>query len=434
MRKLILGFILIAGAATLAAQDFDAGKAMKKASRLVSSYSLDPINNAEKIVEAKDLIDQVLASGELNEDTKMWYTYGTVYMELLNKDVQALVNDQEAPIMHRDSPSKIYRGYAKAYETAEKNFEKRDAVSGMTGIMNNMAYIASIELSRSEFADSYASYNSLIMTHDFLTSKNEDSFYESEDDFLQQVYWAALAAFSAQDLTEANKQFKRLYDANYDSPDIYSALADIATQQGDDAAAEQYLSEGVKRYPDDKGLLYSEINRALAKGELETLIGKLETAMEKEPDNYTIPSTLGHVYDQLYQDAVKAEDHEKADLYYEKAKESFGIALEMDENYFDALYMMGALEYNKAAELATEVNALAEDYSKEGTAKYELKKTEMMAQFDKALPYFTKAESVNPDDINTLIALREIYARKDMLDKSAEYKAKIEGLQPGSNE
>ncbi|MBK8142463.1 MAG: hypothetical protein IPK57_16790 [Chitinophagaceae bacterium] len=36
-----------------------------------------------------------------------------------------------------------------------------------------------------------------------------------------------------------------------------------------------------------------------------------------------------------------------------------------------------------------------------------------MGLFDQALPYFKRSESIDPNDINTLVALVEIFARKE---------------------
>lgn len=52
----------------------------------------------------------------------------------------------------------------------------------------------------------------------------------------------------------------------------------------------------------------------------------------------------------------------------------------------------------------------------------------MDSYFDKALPYFEKAELVDNKDKNTLIALKEIYAKKGNLQKASDYKAKLENL------
>jgi tetratricopeptide (TPR) repeat protein len=406
----------------------DPVKDMKKAARSVGTYRLDPQANEDKLAAAKDLIDAAIKSPELVKSVKAWQTYGEVYSEVINSEVRVLAISQDVPVVNKDAPTKTVKGYIKAFDLAEKGFEKRDALKGLSAILNNVSYLSSVMLTAREYANSYASFDALIRGVDFLVANGEESIYETEDELLQQVYWAAIAAYSASNFPDAEKQFTRLYKANYDSPDVYSIMYEIRKQAGDAEGAAKILEEGMVKYPSDKGLMFAEINDALAKGDLDVLESKLKTAMETDPKNITIPTTLGNVYDQLYQKAVADEDFEAAEGHYENAKIYFGKALELNENFFDAVYMMGALEYNRAAQLAGELNLLAEDYSKEGTKKYEVKKEEMMVQFDIALPYFLKAESINGSDRNTLIALREIYARKDELDISNKYKEKLEAL------
>ena len=58
-------------------------------------------------------------------------------------------------------------------------------------------------------------------------------------------------------------------------------------------------------------------------------------------------------------------------------------------------------------------------------------KEKVNGEFDKALPYFQKAEKVDANDMNTLIALKEIYARKNDLELSNEFKTRIERVQSG---
>ena len=158
------------------------------------------------------------------------------------------------------------------------------------------------------------------------------------------------------------------------------------------------------------------------------MIEKLETAAELEPDNASIFTTLGNVYDQQYQEALEGDDAEKTESLFKSSMSNYQKALGISPNDFAATYSIGALYYNKAAAYSKIVNALAEDYSKEGTKKYEAKKAEMDALFDEALPWFEKAEALQGDDANTLIALKEIHARKGDFEKSNEYKAKIEAL------
>jgi tetratricopeptide (TPR) repeat protein len=118
----------------------------------------------------------------------------------------------------------------------------------------------------------------------------------------------------------------------------------------------------------------------------------------------------------------------KADEYFGLAYDYFKQALEKDPKSFDAVYSQGALYYNKAASMTSKLNELGNDYSSAGTKKYNAIKAEMDGYFKEALPYFLKAEGLNSKDLNTMIALKEIYAREGNLEKSGEYKTKIEAL------
>ena len=60
------------------------------------------------------------------------------------------------------------------------------------------------------------------------------------------------------------------------------------------------------------------------------------------------------------------------------------------------------------------------------TKKYEAKKAQMDEAFNKSLPFFIQAEQLMPDDTNTLLALKEIYARQEKYDLVEQYKQKLE--------
>ena len=181
-------------------------------------------------------------------------------------------------------------------------------------------------------------------------------------------------------------------------------------------------------------MLFAEINYYLTEGKLDILTDKLKSALEKEPDNVTIYTTLGNVYDQLNQTERAAGNTEKADEYFDNALKYYTDALVKDPTNFDAVYSQGALYYNKAASLTGAINELANDFSAAGTKKYDALKAKMDGYFSEAMPYFLKAEGMNGNDLNTLIALKEINARSNKMDKVAEYKAKIEAVQAGGGE
>ena len=74
------------------------------------------------------------------------------------------------------------------------------------------------------------------------------------------------------------------------------------------------------------------------------------------------------------------------------------------------------------------MNELASDISAAGNKKYDAKEAQMHEAFTKALPFFQQAELLNPKDINTLIALKEIYAKQNKLDQVEIYNKKIKDL------
>ena len=75
-----------------------------------------------------------------------------------------------------------------------------------------------------------------------------------------------------------------------------------------------------------------------------------------------------------------------------------------------------------------------------GTSKadfelYDKLKAEMDDLFNKSLPYFQEVERIDANDRNSLIALKEIYAKQGNLDMSVEFKNRIQTIdEGGSNE
>lgn len=92
------------------------------------------------------------------------------------------------------------------------------------------------------------------------------------------------------------------------------------------------------------------------------------------------------------------EIRDKVPFYYESA-------LKLDANYYDALYQLGALNYNDAADIKRLVNSMDMDtFKKEGKA-YEDK---IAAKYKEALPFFEKAFKVKKDE-DLKETLKQIY-------------------------
>jgi tetratricopeptide (TPR) repeat protein len=133
----------------------------------------------------------------------------------------------------------------------------------------------------------------------------------------------------------------------------------------------------------------------------------------------------------LYQKSEAAGDKVKAEEYFNESLNYYNQGIAKDAKNVDAIYSVGALYYNRAAVLTQKLNKLADDYSKDGLKKYQDMRAQVFEQFEKALPFFKKAENLDPNDTNTLIALKEIFAKKDQLDISKALKERLENVQAG---
>ncbi|MBR9921733.1 MAG: hypothetical protein GYB31_12915 [Bacteroidetes bacterium] len=439
MKKLffsLIAMMMVAGASF--AQD--AGKDLRKATRALSAYHLDPTNNASKLDEAKDLIDSAIKSDEVNKDPKAWIAKGEIYNGLVQKEynmlMQGLVVKDTAytlPEDITDTAAEAVRSFNTGAKLAEKKSETRDAYKGLAETASYLQEFGNRYLQTNEFAKAYQPLQLVLEIHENSVAAGEDAILQTDEDVSNNKYIVAYCASVSGKADMAKKYFQELVDEGFGEPGVYAAYVNMLMREEtpDNTKIEAVLDKGKNMFPGDTDLLFAEINYYLRQGRLDELTGKLQTAIEKEPDNATLYSTLGNVYDQLFQQELEAGNDEKSSEYFDQALKYYNLAVEKDPEYVEAVYSIGALYFNEAAAVSKELIELESDFSPDGIKRYESKKEEMMGLFDKALPYFKEAEAKNPNDINTLIALREIFARKDDIEKSNEFKARMERIQNG---
>lgn len=409
----------------------------KDAKKALESFSLIT-ENISKLIEAEKLI-QGVPSGKDAEDAAYYLTKGDIY----NTIASQIVIIKQTGLGSLDKLPKVtepamiaYNAYAKALAIAHKSANKYELSKALKGIQEtqlNLYNLGIYSFEDNKYNSSYEHFNSVLKAHALLKFNNKSSSIDDANAYDDQQYITALAALNAGKTSEALNLFEQLYKSNYDKAVIYESLYKLKIEENENAINEayKYLEEGRKKYPEDVALLFAQINHFLKQGKLNELINKLKMAIAKEPDNVVLYSTLGNVFDNLYQKESQAGNKQKATEYFNNALNYYNQALNKNSKYFDAIYSIGALYYNKAAGLTQELLAFGDDFSKEGVKKYDTKKAEVFAEFDKSLPYFKKAENLDPNDINTLIALKEIYARKDDLTTSNEFKKRLEKVKNG---
>jgi len=133
----------------------------------------------------------------------------------------------------------------------------------------------------------------------------------------------------------------------------------------------------------------------------------LNKAIANDPENKTLYFARATMKE-------KTEDIEGAQADYEKA-------ISMDGSYFDAVYNLGALFFNKGVEQNEIANAVPPSDLK----KYEEEKAKATEYFKKALPHLEKAEQINGEDLATLQSLKQLYAFLQDNDNYARINEKL---------
>ena len=219
------------------------------------------------------------------------------------------------------------------------------------------------------------------------------------------VYNAALAAKNAGRHDKAIQYFRKSIDMNYGGSVAYYLLKSEYGIINDSVNVIKTLEEGFKKYPDTSLILIEIVNYYLTIGDAEKGLIYLERAEKLESNNPSIYFAEGTLYE-------KSGNKEKA-------LEAYNKAIEIDPEYFNAYFNMGALYFNNAVELYEVAN------KQEDLKEYNASKAIADKELEKAIPPMEKAYEINPTEHAVLETLQTIYYRLQMLDKYEEIKKKL---------
>ncbi|MEM8585870.1 MAG: hypothetical protein AAGF87_16455 [Bacteroidota bacterium] len=435
MKKLSLSlFALLLSVAMAFGQD--ASDALRSANRAIDNYEVNGASDTEKLQEAADQLNIAMTDNEVASSYEFLSTKGKVYAAILQQQIFAysLGTDLSGLPQVEAAGAQAAEAYMAATTATDKRGKMRSAMRGLSDMQQNLSNGGLYALQNEDLATALANLSMASQVHDFLKENGEDSYYDGLEDqstLARETYYAGLSALLMENYDVAEPLYQKAQEMEYDDAGVYDGLFRIAQAQENEEAAIAYLQEGREKFPDDNALLFNEINYYLAKGELNVLLDRLSTAIEREPENEGLYTTLGSVYDKLYQDAFSEGDMETSQEYFEQAKSYYEQTLELNSGNATAIYSLGALFYNRGANLSQELDALADDLSREGQARYEEVTAAVNAEFEQALPYFVEAEKLDPNDANILIALREMYARNGEYELSNEFKTRYESVSAG---
>ncbi|HOW31553.1 MAG TPA: tetratricopeptide repeat protein, partial [Bacteroidales bacterium] len=212
--------------------------------------------------------------------------------------------------------------------------------------------------------------------------------------------------------------YEKLIGLGMKEPSIYTSLANIFLEQNQLEKADKILQDGLNMFPGNLDMVISMANFYIKSKQHQKALQSLTMAKEKDPSNKSIAFAIGVTYDMLKNDTtLPATDRSK---YFDSAVKSYEETISLDPQYFDALFNLGAVFFNKGGDIINEANRLPL-----GDKKYDGMIADGNNMLNKALPYLEKAEQIKVGDRDTLISLKEIYTRLGQYEKLKEVNEKL---------
>lgn len=223
------------------------------------------------------------------------------------------------------------------------------------------------------------------------------------------IYYTGLAASRSQNWKVAENYFLKAIDLRYGEGDAILLLHEVYTESGDSSKITPNLKRGYELFPKDDRILTTLINYFLQTQQNDEALAYLETAINNDPNNYSFYYARGVLHDW-------SKDYDNAEKDYKKA-------LELKPDYFEPMFNLGVIIYNRAADQMRVANDITD------FRKFEVERKKAEATFRESLPFMEKAHELRPDDVMVLETLRGLYYRFEMMDKYDVVDAKLKALQ-----
>ena len=219
---------------------------------------------------------------------------------------------------------------------------------------------------------------------------------------------AATSSLRAEDYNTALSYFTEMKNNGSDDVDVYRHLASCYTGLGNTEQAMAMINAGLEKDPSNGQLILEKVNAYLKEGRGVEAVADLNKLKELDPNNASLYFVLGTIYG----------DDEK-DIYdADKAVENYMRAIEINPNYFDAIYNLGALYINMSNKLKAQANEIT-GFSKAEIEQYDNLVGQAEELLRTGLPYVKQAYETQPSP-EVKQVLRTMYVQLKM---NAEAKA-----------
>lgn len=381
-RTLILLFFVLLAFATYAQKG-----------KVSSALNFKDTGRLDKALEA---IEEAIDAS--NPKTKSSLTWPRTW-EVRGEIFQAISQSKDANIrkLSSDPLTEALNSYIKALELDDKNKFGKSIKIKLTLLANDLTNQAVESFNSENYNKALLSFEQILAIQDLPQMRADNPGIDTII-----VFNTGLAAFNAENYQKAIKYYSEAANHGYNEGRTYQLLSKAHLENKDTASALIVLQEGFQKYPEDNGVLVEMINIYINSGKTADAMKYLTLAIEQDPQNATYYFAQGSLYDQLDEQ--------------EKSIESYKKAIQVNPDYYDAHYNLGALFYNNGVKQTEIANKVPPSDNK----RYEAEVKKADEWFSKALPLMERCREIKPDDPYALESLRNLYYRLQMLDKYEE--------------
>lgn len=341
------------------------------------------------------------------------FPYFDVYLDVANMPVSWIMTKEIYP----GALQKSVEAYEKAYQldgTSKKTAEKVNA--GLKAVYDEYSKIGALYFEISQFkkaGDSFMKAYEISKLPGITVAKSDVNTL---------LHDAGLAFYFAHDYKLSIEYLTAAEKNGYDQSDIYYLIyhAYRGTAAEDNTAlatAKLYLEKGMQKYPTDDKIIASLSEAYVLLGQdPDEIIRVVEASANANPDNVDMWSALGVLY-------VSKEN-------YDKAVEAFNKMVALQPQSYIANNNLGIVYVKKADAMLEDINSRAGTFS--DRSQYDAEQEKAYEVYAEAVPYFEKANQIDPSNVATVEMLKNVTFRirdlNGMMAKYEKYKAMLDAM------
>lgn len=375
----------------------------------------------ESLQKAKENIDLASEHVDTKDKAKTQVYKGQIYMTIY----EANKKTQEDKLTSIADPNK--RAFAALQNTpttelgvAYQAFTKAKTLDEKGVYSNELKNMVNIGINYDNTGRSF--YNAKKYPEALAAFENA---YQINSNDTTLLYFCATSADLGKEYPKAVTYYKKMLATKQGQGSTYSNLMNVYLAMKDTTAGMDILKKGRSSYPNDMNLVISETNYFLRVNKSQEALNNLNIAIQAKPADANLYLVRGNIYDNLAnpKDANGKDIDKPADYnnLLGLAETDYKKAIELKNDYFDALYNLGVLYNNQGVELSKQADKITDQ------KKYEAANAKATERFANAMPVLEKALEINPKERNTMIALRQIYMRMQLTDKLKAINERLKG-------